>query len=174
MKEISDAFGYTLAGFTAGEGCFLIHKCNRPNLRASYHCRFHIELRDDDRAYLKELQHTLQMGKIYDMPARPRPSRNGQPTARLVIYAINECIQLVRFFEKYPVPTKKRGDFEIWKQAVFELQKPWDCRDVELLEYLFLKIKEVRQYDVQEALPRPIKIDLQLTIEFPDLLAHYG
>lgn len=165
MRDITEFWAGCFAGFTAGEGCFIIDKQNTRNPRANYYCRFDIGLRDDDRAYLKEIQHILQMGKIYDRPARTNDGHNRQPQALFVIAAIEDCVQLVRFFEKSPIPGKKQNDFAIWKQAVFELQKPWDCRDADLLDYYYHAIRAVRQYDEQDELVKPITVNLQLTIE---------
>lgn len=169
MRDITEFWAGCFAGFTAGEGCFVIAKRNNRNPRTNYQCQFIITLRDDDRTYLKELQHILQMGKIRDMPVHCSHSPNARPTARFEIKAIEECVQLVRFFEKYPIPSKKRRDFEIWKQAVFELQKPVDCRDPDLLEYYFHAIKAVRQYESVESPAKPITINLQLSINFNDI-----
>lgn len=168
MKEITAHWAGCFAGVTAGEGCFVIAKYGRDNPCANHYCRFQIAFRDDDQAYLKEIQHTLQIGKIHDRPARHRPGCNTQPQVSFHVSAIEECVQLVRFFEKYPIPCKKRRDFEIWKEAVFELRKPADCRNADLLEYYRLKLKEIREYDEQEALVKPITIDLQLTINFDE------
>lgn len=166
MKEITDAFGNWFAGFTDGEGCFCIGKRNYKNRCAQYQCRFAINLRDDDKPILEKIRDTLGIGFVYDRPAYFRPSRNAQALSDFCLQSIKECAQLVKFFEKYPLQAKKQNDFAIWKLAVAELQKPLDCRDADLLEYYFLKIKQVRQYAAQAELPRPKKIELQLSIEF--------
>lgn len=166
MKEITDAFGYTLAGFSAGESCFLIVKQHKRNPRANYGCQFRIDLRDDDREYLEEIRETLQIGKIYNRPTYPGSFPNTKPAASFRVNIINECVQLVRLFEKYPIPSKKQRDFDIWKQAVAELQKPVNCRDPLLLDYYFHKIREVRKYEKQEELARPIIKEMQLIIKF--------
>lgn len=164
MKEITDYWGGFLAGFTAGEGSFCIAKYNHDNSRINYSCRFEISLRDDDRAILEEIQRRLGIGTIYDRPARIRNGHNTQPQTAFYVCAIDECAELVELFEKYPLRAKKKRDFEIWKQAVAELQKAVDCRDADQLEYYFLKIREVRQYDERDELTRPTIVDLQLTL----------
>lgn len=166
MKETDDIWGGWFSGFTDGEGCFTIGKRNDKHPCASYRCRCIISLRDDDRAILEEIRDTLEMGVIYDKPASTYGGRNGQPSTVFQVCSIKECAELVKVFEKYPLRAKKKRDFEIWKQAVAELVKPLDCRDADLLEYCFCKIKEVRQYEKQDELPRPEIKKLQLTIEF--------
>lgn len=144
MIEITDAEGYWISGFVAGEGCFIIHKWNRENPCINYGCRFQINLRDDDRAILEEIRDTLGIGKINDLSASTRDGLNRRPQTIFNVYALAECAELVKLFETYPLRAKKGKDFEIWRKMVRELQKPVDCRDAELLEYYYLKIKEVR------------------------------
>lgn len=169
MLEIDDLWGSWFAGFTDGEGCFSIRKAKRNNPCTSYVCRFRINLRDDDRAILEEIRKTLGIGIIYDVPVYPNRTANARPATALEVHAIDECAELVKVFERYPLRAKKRHDFAIWKLAVAELQKPVDCRDPLMLDYYFCKIKEVRQYEAQEELSKPIVIDLQLTIKFEEI-----
>lgn len=166
MLALNELWESWFAGFTDGEGCFGIGKRNKTNPCANYQCRFEIGLRDDDRAILKEIRDTLGFGKIYDRPVYPSDKPNVHPGVVFRIDPINDCAELVKVFERNPLRAKKKQDFEIWKSAVAELQKPIDCRDALMLDYYFCKIKEVRQYEAQEELPKPIVIDLQLTIKF--------
>ncbi len=152
MNKIDDVFGNWLAGLVDGEGCFQIEKRGRNNASANYKCRFHLVLRDDDKAIIEEICNILEVGTICISPARPSNGRNNRAVTRFYIGAINECTQMVKLFEKYPLRTKKKRDFTIWKQVVEELQKPVDKRNPDLLEYYYLKIKEVRQYETQEEL----------------------
>jgi len=166
MKEITDAEGYWLAGFTAGEGCFSFRKNNHDNPRTNYGCQFQIRLRDDDRAILEELRETLGIGNIHDRPVHISDSFNRQPQTIFQVQAIAECAELVKVFKKYPLRAKKGKDFEIWARMVRELQKPIDCRDAELLDYYYLKIKEVRQYEKQAELVEPKLKEVQLIFKY--------
>ena len=169
MKKITDAFGNWFAGFTDGEGCFIIAKRNRKTPRANYECQFKLELRDDDKPILEEIRDKLGIGKIYDVPACPSDVPNARTSSRLIIGTIAECVELVKIFEKYPLRAKKRHDFEIWKQAIIEFQKPFNYRNMDLLEYCFLKIREVRQYEKQKGLTIPKIKELQLIIKFVEV-----
>lgn len=166
MNEITDYWGGWLAGFTDGEGCFRIAKQDEVNPCACYGCRFKINLRDDDKAILQEIQDTLGIGRIYDGLASTNAGLNHQALACFQVSAIADCAEIVKIFEKYPLRAKKQRDFEIWKQAVAELQKPIGCRNSDMLEYYFCKIKEVRQYNVQEELSKPKIKEIQLIIKF--------
>lgn len=171
MKVITVEFGSWFAGFTDGEGSFQIIKRNRRSPCANYECRFSIQLRDDDRPILDEIRNTLGFGTTRDKPFYPGATCNARPLAEFYVCAVKDCAKLAMMFETYPLRAKKRHDFEVWKQAVAELTKPADCRDPLMLDYYFHHIKEVRQYDEQEALVKPITINLQLTIDFNELEA---
>lgn len=166
MKEIDGYWASWFAGFTDGEGCFIIGRDNRGSPGAKYRCRFKIDLRDDDKVILDEIHETLGMGVVRDKLACLNDGRNRRRQARFDINAINECAELVKVFDKYPLRAKKQRDFEIWKEAVAELQRPIDYRDPDMLEYYFEMIKEIRWYDEQEELVKPITVNLQLTFDF--------
>lgn len=166
MKEVTDAFGNWFAGFTAGEGCFAIGNNKRSSSCAKYECKFAMDLRDDDKQILEEVHDALGIGTIHSLPTRLHGNYTIRAQAKFRVSAIKDCVELVRFFEKYPLRAKKQRDFEIWKQAVAELSKPLKCRDADLLEYYYHKIQEVRQYEEQDELERPIIKELQLTLKF--------
>lgn len=174
MKEINDAFGNWLAGFTDGDGCFGIEKRKRDNPCAKYKCRFQIALRDDDKAILEEIRDTLGIGSISDKPVSPSCLPNTQPQSRFRVEAINDCAELVKLFTKYPLRAKKQRDFDIWKTMVGEMQKPIDERDAELLHYCFREIREIRKYEGRDEIPIPPIKRLQLTIEFADAVEDEG
>lgn len=166
MKSISDYWGGWFAGFAAGEGCFNIQRHNHKNPCTNYQCQFQLHLRADDKPILEEIRDTLEIGAIYDYPARINNSRSARPQAHFCVHAVDDCAELVKVFEKYPLRAKKQCDFEIWKQMLAEMRKPVGERNSDLLEYYYLKIQEVRKYEAVEELVKPKRIDLQLTIEF--------
>lgn len=165
-RKVSDVFGYWLAGFTDGEGHFCIARDKRGSPDAQYRCRFKIDLRDDDKAILEEIHETLGIGIIRDKRACLNDSRDRRRQVRFDVNAIKDCAKLVEIFNWYPLRAKKRRDFSIWRCAVFELQKPVVHRNAKLLEYYFHKIREVRQYEKQPELEKPVIVDTQLLIEF--------
>lgn len=113
-EQERDAFGYWLAGFVDGEGCFLLYNKNRKGVPIC--CgRFIIALRKDDLPILDKIKRFLGCGRIYldDKRARSRPQ------AKYVIYHSADLKQVViPLFEKYSLRAKKARDFVIWKQAV--------------------------------------------------------
>lgn len=105
-----DAFGHYIAGFVDGEGCFTITK----GKQGRYCPEFLIHLAAGDIEILEYIQHRLG-GHIRTTPAK----RAGvSATVKLRVCKKSECLEIVSFFNKYPLRAKKRLDFELWSNAV--------------------------------------------------------
>lgn len=107
---MDSAFGNWLAGFAAGEGCFLIQK----NGRGARYCCFTIALHVDDEPILRLCAERTGLGRV--TVGHPPSQRGGR-----VIWHIRakaECLALVGIFERHPLRAKKREDFEVWAEAV--------------------------------------------------------
>lgn len=109
--DIDPSFGHWFAGFTDGEGCFLIQK-----KRNGYVCRFSITLRADDRKTLEHIQQELEVGSIYDI--QPKNLRNPNPTCLFQTYSKGAALVVRDLFLIYPLRAKKVHDFQSWSQAV--------------------------------------------------------
>ena len=137
-------FGYWLAGFTDGEGCFRVQR----HERGTHTCAFQIKLRDDDRAVLERIRRFVGAGTIAavddDSPSKPQ--------ARYVVQDKDECARLVALFRKHPLTAKKALDFEVWTEAVEEwLDRPRGSRwhgaaDQTRAAALKARLENVRKY----------------------------
>lgn len=107
---MDDGFGYWLAGFIDGEGCFTIQRVKK----GSWYCRFAIRVRDDDSAIIQKIQEETGIGRVCPVSAR------GTSRAQVawVVVSKADCIKLVALLDQYPLRAKKRHDFAIWKRAV--------------------------------------------------------
>jgi hypothetical protein len=102
LDSIDSSFGYWLAGFTDGEGAFMLLRTSdksHPNWRAWTIPRFAIGLRADDHAVLELIRDTLGLGMVRHKPARGAY----KPEASFVVWRIGECLQMVDGW----VPTKR-------------------------------------------------------------------
>ena len=111
-KEIpvitDDAFGNWIAGMTDGDGSFnIIGKTN-------FACNFSLGLRDDDASILQKIQQELQFGKISWGTKR----KTSNPSCIWHISSKFACLALIKLFDKYPLKSKKRNDYIIWREAV--------------------------------------------------------
>ena len=142
--DIPDGFGHWLAGFTDGEGCFVI-RFQKPKYTK---CFFSIRLRADDIDILQEIQETLGVGQI-----RLSKEDGHNEVAGWQVCAIGDLIHvLIPLFEKYPLRAKKKRDFAIWSRAVRLIHTKFHLTKAGLAEVLRLKeeLEEGRKYKVIE------------------------
>jgi site-specific DNA-methyltransferase (adenine-specific) len=105
-------FGYWLAGFTDGEGCFRVQR----HERGTHVCAFQIKLRRDDRAVLERIRRYVGHGTVRDVEG----SGNSKDQATYVVQDQQGCEALVGLFRRFPLTAKKALDFEVWADAVGE------------------------------------------------------
>jgi hypothetical protein len=108
--EIDEGFGHWLAGFTDGEGSFLIGK----NGNGTMFCSFRIALHHKDEPILREISERTGIGRVWTQRA---PSMKA-PTAMWTVSNKAGCLALVELFEAFPLRAKKARDFAIWARAV--------------------------------------------------------
>ena len=112
---MSDSFFHWFAGFTAGEGCFYIHRAmrNKQNI-VTYRPRFQIKLRDDDTPIIETIAQTLGFGRF----SRISKNRTSKPCRTFEVYKMADMLKLIPIFDKYPLRNKKQDDYLIWREAV--------------------------------------------------------
>ncbi|SRR6266568_732665 len=113
-----DTFGHWLSGLVDGEGCF----------HARYHIRksdgahallvyFSIKMRADDLDMLTAIRDTLGVGVIYTHSEKS--SKHLQADYHIV-RTKDQVNVLIPHFDRYPLRSKKRRDYEIWRKIVLE------------------------------------------------------
>lgn len=122
-----ERFGNWFSGWTDGEGCFFAgvypKKGTSGNPLYAYRVDFQFGQRVDDESILLEIQSFLQCGYVFRVPP-PKHSRAGWPRnaqlqARFRVNRIDELHGIIiPTFERWPLRSKKRRDFEIWKECV--------------------------------------------------------
>lgn len=118
---VGPEFGNWLAGFTDGEGCFTVEAYRG---RASHSCSFTIALRVDDKSILDECQLRTGLGIVTEKHSPSIVSR-WPAQAHWRIRTKADCAGLAELFTVHPLRSKKRADFDIWRQAVIE----WNVMD---------------------------------------------
>jgi len=142
-NKINPDFGHWFAGFVDGEGHLGITRVGK-----SYRCVFTMQLRKDDHAILEEIQQTLGMGSIYDLPSYGK-DRNGHPTTMLMVARKQDVIALRDIFLEFPLRAKKATDFDIWSKAVDEWKlhtNRWDTVSWDNMIALKQQLEESRKY----------------------------
>lgn len=127
-----------VCGFTDGEGCFTIVIAKSPKRKLGVDARLHfqIELRDDDKPILEEIQKTIRCGRIYHL----NYERYGwNPHVELKVSSIREITDiLIPFFEKHQLRGKKRHSFALFTQAarIFQTKEHLTPKGVEKLRLI--------------------------------------
>ncbi len=110
-------FGDWLAGFTDGEGCFLLNyaKRNEPHKAHYAAATFIITLRADDQNILECIAAFLECGHLRHRttcgPSKPQFSFRVSAIADLMT-------KVIPVFKRHPLLAKKSRDFAIWSTGV--------------------------------------------------------
>lgn len=100
-----------VTGFIDGEGSFTvsIRKNSKYSLGWSVEIQFKIGLHQKDIAILEQIQSYFGVGKIYI-------SKNSN-SILYNVFSKKDLLVLINHFDKYPLLTQKRTDYELWKQV---------------------------------------------------------
>lgn len=145
--EISVDFGNWLAGFADGEGHFQIG-VNRGKWAS---IRFSIKLRADDKTILDTIQKTLGFGKVeYRKVSIKEKDRitGTKPQYNFAVYGKRQCWKLMKIFDRCPLRSKKRKDYEIWKKALLIMGYSYvrGSYDPVVIKTLADDLKTIRKY----------------------------
>ena len=100
-----------ITGFTDGEGCFSCSVLKSSSYKFGWEVQlnFQIKLHVKDFPLLLGIQHSL--GGIGTVSSN-------QSTSAFRVRKFQEVVELVKFFDKYPLISRKRGDYLLFKQIV--------------------------------------------------------
>ena len=113
--NISDPFGYWFSGIFDGEGHLGAWRRDRPDGYAERRLFIQIRLRDDDIDVLRRIQNEIGAGVLVHYPGKG----NANPSAMIRIEQIKDLAELIiPLFDKYPLYTKKRDEYAIWRTLV--------------------------------------------------------
>lgn len=113
-----DAFGNWFSGYFDGEGCLTVFYRDRNrlgNITPERRVGVQISCRYDDADVLRYIHKTLSVGVVWDTPAKgtTRPAYNWR-----VENASDLTQVILPIFDSYPLRSKKRLEYTIWKTLV--------------------------------------------------------
>ena len=114
--------GSYIAGFVDGEGSFHVALQKRPDLKFGWQAipEFHISQNFTSRDVLEEIKNFLACGYI-------KPNDAAGKRDKTFVYVVRDRSDLtnkiIPFFQKFPLRTAKRGDFEKFKQIVQMMER---------------------------------------------------
>ncbi len=140
--NIPPEFGYWFAGLVDGEGCFFA-----PQKGKSVTNRFTIALRLDDKQTIEYIYQTLGIGYLGFKKGQfdKRYNETHNPQLHFVVSQFDECRALCDLFDKYPLQSKKKQDYEIWKGIVREREKG-RLSASPLLSQLAKNLRTIKEY----------------------------
>ena len=141
-----------ITGFTDGEGCFSINILRNKTCKSGWMivlC-FSISLHKKDNILLVKIKNYFGVGKI--------STKHGAQTNRYYVQSIKDIAIIINHFDKYPLKTQKRADFELLKQ-VFKLIQTKE----HLIEHGFYKILAIKASNNKG-------LSSELKAVFPDII----
>lgn len=110
-NDLAPDFGFWLAGFIDGEGCF---NCQpKSKTLNAVHTSMVVGLRADDFLILESCRDKTDLGALQYIQQRDQIGR-----WCWVVASKPDCQSLVAILDRYPLRSKKRRDYEIWRKIV--------------------------------------------------------
>ena len=143
-----------VTGFTDGEGCFLISVTEETDYKVGWEVRpcFVIHLNEKDFALLEWIKNFFCVGTIL--------YKQKTKSFMFSVHSMRDLKIIMDHFEKYPLITQKRADFELFKQ-VYYLKEREEHRTLEGLK----KIVAIRA-----SMNQGLKRSPKLISAFPDVI----
>ena len=123
---------YYITGFVDGEGCFTISIFRDSRMFTGWQVKgiFKISLHKKDRKILELITRTLGVGKIY---------KRGKHYLEYRVSSVKDLKVIINHFDKYPLITKKLGDYILFKQSVYLIEKKEHLTNTGLLKLISIK-----------------------------------
>ncbi len=114
--NISDAWGYWFSGWIDGEGCFTSHVHKRGKAISVW---LNVGVRQDEKPLIQEVKDIFKCGYITEFLIKPL----GSPSIQWRVFDINEQrFIILPILDKYPLRSKKKTEYEIYRELVILLQ----------------------------------------------------
>lgn len=134
--------GYRLAGVTDGEGCFSISRTSGKG----YVCNFKVKMRSDDRPFLETIRDEVGMGSIHTGKPWTADGHKRNGWVAWTIQKKSDLLKLTEIFDTYTLRSKKRKDYEIWRQAVIDWNAHGPGDSWEFVAEAHDALREVRRF----------------------------
>lgn len=155
-----------ITGFTDGEGCFFIEirKSNLYKVGFAVLCGFQISLHIKDQALLEGIQSSLGgVGKI---------SKQRKDSVQWRVRSVKDLKVIIDHFDKYPLVTQKRADYELFKQVFDFISKEEHLTSEGFNKILSIKasINDGLSTALSESFPNVIPVPRRLVVgqQVPD------
>lgn len=116
-------------GFTDGEGCFHLSVTENKKFKLGWRAQlfFFINLNEKDVALL------LKIKNFFRPPVGSINFKKRSKSVQFIISSVKDLAVIIEHFDKYPLITQKRADYELFKQA-FKLMERGEHLTIEGLQ----------------------------------------
>ncbi|KAG0122492.1 homing endonuclease [Tuber indicum] len=123
---------FYITGLVDGEGSFGIYltKYNKSKAGYSIQPNFQITLHKNDYALLETIKLYFYVGSIY---------KDGESLYKYSVRSLKDLEIILKHFDKYPLHTQKRADYELFKQVVLMLLNKRHFTEEGLLKIIAIK-----------------------------------
>jgi len=144
---VSLCFYSWFAGLLDGEGYFQIVRIKSKDKSDKYLYlpMAGIGMRKDDAPILQMIKNTTGLGGLCF--AKRTQSSLHMPKCVWQVSGVKQCRRLVEILEGYPLQSKKRRDYKVWRSYVLQKAELRNKMPVSLCEYYFHRIKEAREFN---------------------------
>jgi hypothetical protein len=132
-----------VTGFCDGEATFTYSHAS-----GVYNMYFSLRQREDNRTIVEELCAFFNYaGNIYRDKDKDAQSTTGftQPSAYYRISRTKELLRVIEHFDKYPLQSKKKECYKVWREMVLYKRDNWRNADFNILRPLAEKLSSLNQ-----------------------------
>ena len=152
-----------ITGFTDGEGCFSCSVLKSSSYKIGWEVQlnFQIKLHVKDYPLLLKIQHSLNgIGTV----------TSNQSICVFRVRKFQELLELIKFFDKYPLISKKRVDYLLFKQivSVMELKEHFTLQGLQKIINIKATLNFGLSKELQLMFPETIPVS-RVLIEFRNI-----
>lgn len=125
------------SGLVDGEGSFILQRVGGKWAFA----RFAIHMRADDKPMIAEIRDKLGFGRV----EHHKKGKIGHAFVGFVVQHVKYQLKLITLFDQFPLRSRKRRDYEIWRTFVLLHQNRKNATDPRI-DQLLQEIRDVRIY----------------------------
>jgi hypothetical protein len=116
MNNLQNLNPFFVTGFADGESCFSVKMIKRNKYKTGWQviARFAIGLHRKELALLNQIQSFFGVGGIL---------KHGNDATQFGAQSLKDLKVIIAHFDKYPLVTQKRADFELFKKIVEMMSK---------------------------------------------------
>jgi len=162
MNKLIKLDPWFITGFADAESCFaiIIYRDKRLSTGWRVQLSFQIALHQKDKVLLEQVRNYFGVGSI---------TKRGEEMIQYRVVSVKDLAKVIDHFEKYPLITQKRADYELFKQAIQLMKQKEHLTEAGLAKIVAIKASMNRglSEELKVAFPKIIPIARPLVQNLP-------